>query len=290
MTDQRRRVIFCNDRYLDIYGLSRADLPRDMTGRELLELRRKRGVLDVTRRGFLQPCRRAGRAGHRTARRPLILVKYFALPNGGSVATHEDCTEQRRLSRKLSSTTQFLESVLDNVPVCVAAKNIEDGRYIFANRAFERFSRFSRDHIVGKRADEIFKPDTAAAIRQGGRSRDPRRRRPSPQRIRGRARLGEAHPRLQPRDRAQREGRAGIPDRAVRRRHRPPLAVARTGEHQEIPRARGRQHPGRADRRTRQRRPLSARQPQRRDHPQPPPRGCHRAHGRATSSIRARRN
>jgi len=32
--------------------------------------------------------------------------------------------------------------VLDNVPVCVAAKSIEDGRYIFANRAFERFSRF----------------------------------------------------------------------------------------------------------------------------------------------------
>jgi diguanylate cyclase (GGDEF)-like protein/PAS domain S-box-containing protein len=57
-----------------------------------------------------------------------------------------------------------LESVLDNVPVCVAAKNIEDGRYIFANRAFERFSRFSRDYIVGKRADEIFRPDTTAGI------------------------------------------------------------------------------------------------------------------------------
>ena len=65
---------------------------------------------------------------------------------------------------KLASTKQFLESVLDNVPVCVAAKSIEDGRYIFANRAFERFSRFSRDHIVGKRADEIFRPETAASI------------------------------------------------------------------------------------------------------------------------------
>jgi len=36
--------------------------------------------------------------------------------------------------------------------------------YIFANRAFERFSRFSRDHIVGKRADEIFRFETAGAI------------------------------------------------------------------------------------------------------------------------------
>ena len=99
-----------------------------------------------------------------------VLVKYFRLPNGGSVATHEDCTEQRKLSRKLASTTQFLESVLDNVPVCVAAKNIEDGRYIFANRAFERFSRFSRDHIVGKRADEIFRPETAASIEAADQS------------------------------------------------------------------------------------------------------------------------
>ena len=76
--------------------------------------------------------------------------------------------EQRQLSRQLASTKQFLELVLDNVPVCVAAKNIEDGRYIFANRAFERFSRFSRDHIVGKRADEIFRPETARQHRDGG--------------------------------------------------------------------------------------------------------------------------
>ena len=80
------------------------------------------------------------------------------------MATHEDCSEQRELSRQLASTKKFLESVLENVPVCVAAKNIEDGRYIFANRAFERFSRFSRDFIVGKRADEIFTPETAASI------------------------------------------------------------------------------------------------------------------------------
>ncbi|MES1150103.1 MAG: diguanylate cyclase, partial [Bradyrhizobium guangdongense] len=54
-----------------------------------------------------------------------VVSKLFRLPNGGTIGTHEDCTEQRQLSRKLASTTQFLESVLDNVPVCVAAKSIE---------------------------------------------------------------------------------------------------------------------------------------------------------------------
>jgi diguanylate cyclase (GGDEF)-like protein/PAS domain S-box-containing protein len=127
-------------------------------------MRRKRGILDLSIEDFYE---NAGTPEGLVTELPggrSILVKYFTLPNGGSVATHEDCSEQRKLSRQLASTKQFLESVLDNVPVCVAAKNIEDGRYIFANRAFERFSRFSRDGIVGKRADEIFRPDTAVSI------------------------------------------------------------------------------------------------------------------------------
>ncbi|WOH80841.1 EAL domain-containing protein [Bradyrhizobium sp. BEA-2-5] len=164
MTDAQERIVFCNDRYLDIYGLSRADIRRNMTGVELLELRRDRGVLDVSAEDFFA---RAAAPEGLVTELPggrSVLVKYFVLPNGGSVATHLDVSEQRRLSRQLASTKQFLESVLDHVPACVAAKSIEDGCYIFANSAFERFSRFSRDHIVGKRADEIFRPETAASI------------------------------------------------------------------------------------------------------------------------------
>ncbi|MBV9558553.1 MAG: PAS domain-containing protein, partial [Pseudolabrys sp.] len=164
LTDPKTRIVYINDRYLEIYGLQRADVPAGMTGRELLELRRSRGTLDCTADEFYA---QAGRPEGLITELPngrSILARCFPLPNGGSIATHEDSTEQRQLSRQLNSTKQFLESVLDNVPVCVAAKSIEDGRYIFANKAFERFSRFSRDFIVGRRADEIFQPDTAANI------------------------------------------------------------------------------------------------------------------------------
>src|SRR6266699_5538244 len=170
MTDAQNRIVFCNDRFLEIYGLARSDISKNMTGPELLELRLKRGVLGVSVEEFYaQAGTREGLITELPGGRS-VLVKYFTLPNGGSVATHEDCSEQRQLSRQLASTKQFLESVLDNVPVCVAAKSIEDGRYIFANRAFERFSRFSRDHIVGRRADEIFQPDTAAGIEAADRA------------------------------------------------------------------------------------------------------------------------
>jgi diguanylate cyclase (GGDEF)-like protein/PAS domain S-box-containing protein len=164
MTDPQRRIVLCNDRYLEIYGLSRSDIPRDMTGPELLELRRRRGLLDVGDEDFrAKASTQEGLVTELPGGR-WVLARHFPLPNGGTVATHEDCTEQRKLSKQLASTKQFLESVLDHVPVCVAAKSIEDGRYIFANRAFERFSRFSRENIVGKRADEIFRPETTASI------------------------------------------------------------------------------------------------------------------------------
>jgi diguanylate cyclase (GGDEF)-like protein/PAS domain S-box-containing protein len=170
MTDAQQRIVFCNDRYLEIYGLARSDIPRNVTGPELLAMRRERGVLDVSVEDFYKNADTPEGLITELPSGRSVLVKYFRLPNGGSVATHEDCSEQRKLSRQLASTKQFLESVLDNVPVCVAAKSIENGRYIFANRAFERFSRFSREHIVGKRADEIFQAETAAGIESADRA------------------------------------------------------------------------------------------------------------------------
>jgi PAS domain-containing protein len=67
------------------------------------------------------------------------------------------------MSKKLATTTHFLESVIDNIPVCVAAKSIEDGRYILANRAFEQFSGLSRDQIIGTRADEVYRAGGGAS-------------------------------------------------------------------------------------------------------------------------------
>src|SRR6266404_2453765 len=52
MTDAQKRIVFCNDRYLEIYGLARSDISADMTGPDLLALRRKLGVLDMSTADF----------------------------------------------------------------------------------------------------------------------------------------------------------------------------------------------------------------------------------------------
>jgi len=93
-----------------------------------------------------------------------MVQTFFRLPTAVRVTTHEDCSEAAQ-----AFATTCVNQAVPGIDArqcagpCVAAKSIEDGRYIFANRAFERFSRFSRDHILGKRADEIF-PD-----RDGGK-------------------------------------------------------------------------------------------------------------------------
>jgi len=99
MTDPQARVVFCNDRYLDIYGLTRADISNSMTADDLLALQLARGRLDGSAEDFYA---QAASAEGLVVKLPCgrsVLVKHARLPNGGSIATHEDCSEQRELSR-----------------------------------------------------------------------------------------------------------------------------------------------------------------------------------------------
>jgi diguanylate cyclase (GGDEF)-like protein/PAS domain S-box-containing protein len=164
MLDARARVVFCNDRYLEIYGLDRFDLFPGMTGADLLNLRKERGTFDGTLDDYYRNVElpdgyvselRDGRS---------ILTRHRKLSNGGLVSTHEDCTEQRKLAKELAKNKNFLESVIDNIPVCVAAKSIEDGRYILANRAFEQFAGVSRSQIIGNTAASVYSPEAAQAV------------------------------------------------------------------------------------------------------------------------------
>ncbi len=164
IVNAQRRIVFCNDRYLDLYDLTRAEIAGISTGPELIELRRARGMFNLSIDEFRESARRD--AGYVTdlPGGKSILVRHRPLPDGGTVSTHDDCTEQMSLSRQLATTKQFLESVIENVPVCVAAKSIEDGRYILANRAFEDFWQVPRDQVLGRSAGEIFTPANAATV------------------------------------------------------------------------------------------------------------------------------
>lgn len=164
MVDARKRVVFCNDHYLQLYGFKRGDIPQGITGRELSELRASRGMLCGDIEEYYRNVKSADGFICELADGRSILIKHRELANGGIISTHEDCTDRRRMQKKLATTSHFLESVIDNIPVCVAVKNIEDGRYILANRAFEQFSGISRDKIIGHTAEKVYIPEVAQAV------------------------------------------------------------------------------------------------------------------------------
>lgn len=167
MINAHQRVVFCNDRYLEIYGFSRADIKPGMTQDEMAELRHQRGLLGCSSvEEYWARVQDNNRIVVDLPDGRSVAIHNSRLPTGGLISLHEDCTEQVALSAALASTTNFLESVVDNIPVCIAAKSIEDGRYTLANRAFEEFSQLSRDKIVGQNAKDIFSPVSAAAIEE----------------------------------------------------------------------------------------------------------------------------
>ncbi len=170
MIDAHKRVVFCNDHYLSMYGLDRFDLFPGMTGRDLVDLRKQRGMLDTPIDDYYRNVEHADGYVCELRDGRSILIKHRKLANGGLVSTHEDCTEQRKLAKELAKNKNFLESVIDNIPVCVAAKSIEDGRYILANRAFEQFAGVSRDRIIGHTAASIYVPEAAKAVVEADRA------------------------------------------------------------------------------------------------------------------------
>ena len=58
MADAQGRIVFCNDRFLEIYEFTRADIATCRTGRDLVELRHSRGMLNVTVEEFTALARR----------------------------------------------------------------------------------------------------------------------------------------------------------------------------------------------------------------------------------------
>jgi diguanylate cyclase (GGDEF)-like protein/PAS domain S-box-containing protein len=164
MVDRHGRLTFCNDAYLDIHRLSRSEIRPNMPLDEVLALRTERGTFDEATANFAKDNELTSQCLRDADDGRSIMVSRHRLPGGGWVSTYADFTEERSLARQLAKTKLFLESVIDNIPVCVAVKNISDGRYVLANRAFEQFSRLSRDVIVGSTAEEIFTPDSAKAV------------------------------------------------------------------------------------------------------------------------------
>jgi diguanylate cyclase (GGDEF)-like protein/PAS domain S-box-containing protein len=170
MFDRDGRLIVCNDRYAQVYGLP-ATVKPGTTLRQILEGRVASGTFaGPTPEGYV-----AERLAVASERRPIdtigelnngriIAVAHRPIADGSWVATHEDITSRRRSERELERTRKFLDTVIENVPATIIVKEPGEGRYVLVNRAAERFLGLSRDQLIGKTVRDILSPEDAARI------------------------------------------------------------------------------------------------------------------------------
>jgi PAS domain S-box-containing protein len=170
MCDADDRVVLCNRRYMEIYAVSPEMVARGCTRQELIAHHFEIGLLAgsaeehmaaFTRRATLMKSytRTVETTDGRT-----IFVSNRPIEGGFRVSTHEDITERRRVERERDRNRDFLDRIIDNIPVTVFVKDAHSLRYLLINRAGERLWGLPRALLVGKTPHEIFDQETADTI------------------------------------------------------------------------------------------------------------------------------
>jgi PAS domain-containing protein len=95
-----------------------------------------------------------------------IRVLNTPMPSGGWVSTHEEITEQRRAEQERDRNGEFLNLIIENVPVAICVKYASDRRYILVNRACELLWGVTRGQILGHTAEAFFSKDEAEQIKE----------------------------------------------------------------------------------------------------------------------------
>jgi diguanylate cyclase (GGDEF)-like protein len=163
--DRKRKLVFCNKRYMEIYRLSSEQVRPGTPVSELYQSRLKLGLKvllnpDDQFRENVESAVVPTTTVHQFTDGQIITCNIYLMPDGGWMATHEDITEQRELSARLKMQ-QELESAQEeklrtrNLQFDMAINNMSQGlcffdgaqRLIVCNDRYLEMYDLSRDRI-----------------------------------------------------------------------------------------------------------------------------------------------
>jgi len=139
MFDSSGRLAICNDRYLQMYGLSPEQIKPGCTLRDILEIRRVAGTFPDDPKEYVEyhlPALARGKSISRLHELPdgrTIAVLTHPIADGGWISTHEDITERRRAEEQIShmarhdSLTDLPNRVLLRERIELALKRVRRG-------------------------------------------------------------------------------------------------------------------------------------------------------------------
>ncbi|MDP3077773.1 EAL domain-containing protein [Bradyrhizobium sp.] len=167
--DGSARIILCNRRYIDMYGLSTDIVKPGCRFRDLIQHRQDTGSFDGDVNEFCSSIMRnvaQGIVTHMTmesgGRSYLIVNKPLA--QGGWVATIEDITERQHLEQERDRNYAFLRQIVDHIPTQITVKDARDRRYLLINRVAEAQFGLPREAVIGKTAQDLFSTAVANII------------------------------------------------------------------------------------------------------------------------------
>jgi diguanylate cyclase (GGDEF)-like protein/PAS domain S-box-containing protein len=168
--DSSARIVTFNQRYLDMYNLSRDVVKPGLHYYDLIQHRKDTGSYDGDVRAFCDPIMRnisQGKVNSTIMETPdgrAYFIVNKPLRAGGWVATIEDITTQRRLEQERDRNHAFLREIIDHIPTQITVKDARDSHYVMVNSvAEEQFGAAAAD-IVGKTPHDLFPPPIAERI------------------------------------------------------------------------------------------------------------------------------
>lgn len=166
--DDAERLIVCNRRYIEMYGLSPDIIKPGCTFREAIAHRQATGSFSGDVEEYcistLQGTAQENITVIRTTDGRSIQITNRPVKGGGWVATHEDITERENLQYERDRDRAFLNRIIDHIPTQITVKNVQDRRYVLANSVAENQFGMNRDEIIGGTAHDVFDADLATRI------------------------------------------------------------------------------------------------------------------------------
>jgi diguanylate cyclase (GGDEF)-like protein/PAS domain S-box-containing protein len=165
-----KRLVLANDLYSTMYGLDPKDIKPGMTLPAILEARVAAGCCPQDTEKYVK-----GRVEEAFLPGPGYIVdnlrdgRTFAvsrrtMPDGGSVAVHQDITAHLHAERELGETKQFLNSIVELIPIAVVVKDAVTRKFVLVNRAFEAMLKLPRSEVLGKTVFDIYRTKDAERI------------------------------------------------------------------------------------------------------------------------------
>ncbi|RTE94178.1 EAL domain-containing protein [Bradyrhizobium sp. LVM 105] len=129
-----------------------------LLARQIRQATDESGQVDLTRLGELVSAayEESDRDRRRTDRAIKLMIEELE-------QTH------KRAEQDLLRAREFLDSIIENIPIAVFAKDAKDSRYVLLNRAGEEYYGMPREAMLGKTPAEIFPENIARLVNEQDR-------------------------------------------------------------------------------------------------------------------------